>query len=282
MTDYLLPSLYALLAWWFSTGIILYLNHLRASTYRWSMLAASIVLIGCLVGLQLGKTDTTQIGALIAFTQALLVWAWLEMSYFMGFVTGPRKVDCPPGTTGWRRFKLALETSLHHEIAVVLLGILVIAATWGAPNQVGSWTFLTLWLMRWSSKLNLFWGVPHVNEHWFPTHLRYLTTYMRRRPMNMFFPLAVSIATALMVVLVALAFASEDIFSLTSYVLVATLLALGVLEHWFMVLPLQDSALWNWALKLASRTAARRRPANRKSYDATEKHPAQSPVTNPT
>ncbi len=282
MTHYLLPFFFALLAWWFSTGLVLYLNHLRANTYRWSMLASSIVLIACLVGLQMGRNDTTQLGALLAFTQALLVWAWLEMSYFMGFITGPRKLGCPPGTMGWRRFRLALKTSLHHEAAVVLLGILLIVTTWGAPNQVGTWTFVTLWLMRWSSKLNLFWGVPHVNEHWFPMHLRYLTTYMRRRPMNLFFPLAVSVSTALMVVLVLLAIASADLFSQTGYVLIATLLALGVLEHWFMVLPLHDSALWNWALRLATKSASKQRPEARKSCDATEKQPTRSPITNPT
>lgn len=254
MSDYLLPFCYALLAWWLSTGVVLYLNHLRTDTYRWSLLTASLVLAGCLYGLELSSDDTTPLGALVAFTEALLVWAWLEMSYFMGFVTGPRKLPCPPGSVGWGRFGLAVKTSLYHETAVVLLGVLLIALTWQAPNPFGAWTFVTLWLMRWSAKLNLYLGVPHVNEDWFPPHLRFLTTYMRRRPINAFFPLAVTVSTVAAGLLVQAAFAATADLDRTGYLLVASLLALGVLEHWFMVLPLQDSALWQWALKLAGRS----------------------------
>ena len=32
-------------------------------------------------------------------------------------------------------------------------------------------------------------------------------------------------------------------------ILAATLLSLGVLEHWFMVIPLPSHALWNWGLR---------------------------------
>jgi hypothetical protein len=35
---------------------------------------------------------------------------------------------------------------------------------------------------------------------------------------------------------------------MTGYALVSSLLALAVLEHWFMVLPLPSERLWNWAL----------------------------------
>jgi hypothetical protein len=30
--------------------------------------------------------------------------------------------------------------------------------------------------------------------------------------------------------------------------LISTLLVLAILEHWFLVLPLRDAALWSWAL----------------------------------
>ena len=83
MTDYILPFGFALLTWWLSTGVILFLNHLPRDTYRWSMLVASCLLAACLYGLHTGSSNTTEMGALIAFSQALLVWAWLEMSYSM-------------------------------------------------------------------------------------------------------------------------------------------------------------------------------------------------------
>jgi hypothetical protein len=47
-------------------------------------------------------------------------------------------------------------------------------------------------------------------------------------------------------------------FGGTALILTATLLALAILEHWFLVLPLEDGALWNWALDARERAQARR------------------------
>ena len=40
----------------------------------------------------------------------------------------------------------------------------MVALTWGGANQVGTWTFLVLWVMRLSAKLNVFLGVPNLTE----------------------------------------------------------------------------------------------------------------------
>ena len=191
--------------------------------------------------------------------QALLIWAWLEMSYFMGIVTGPHKAPCPPEARGWSRFVLALKTSLFHELAVIAFGVMIIGLSWGAPNQVAAGTFLTLWLMRWSAKLNLFFGVPNVNLEWFPQPLRFLATYMPQRPMNLFFPFAVTLATGLAAWLIEAAVTADDEFLRTGYALIGSLLALAVLEHWFLVLPMRDSVLWDWALRLAGQSRERTR-----------------------
>ena len=55
---------------------------------------------------------------------------------------------------------------------------------WHAANQFGTWTFLSLWGMRLSAKLNVFLGVRNLGEKFLPAHISYLTSYMRRRPMN--------------------------------------------------------------------------------------------------
>jgi hypothetical protein len=40
---------------------------------------------------------------------------------------------------------------------------------------------------------------------------------------------------------------SDEPFQVTAYALVATLLALALLEHWFMVLPVPTEKLWAWS-----------------------------------
>ena len=39
------------------------------------------------------------------------------------------------------------------------------------------WAFTVLWLMRWSSKLNLVLGVRNYNRSWLPSHLAYVDSY---------------------------------------------------------------------------------------------------------
>jgi hypothetical protein len=36
--------------------------------------------------------------------------------------------------------------------------------------------------------------------------------------------------------------------------LVGTMMALALLEHWLLVLPIQDAALWKWAISPKSET----------------------------
>ena len=49
--------------------------------------------------------------------------------------------------------------------------------------------------MHQSAKLNMFFGVPNLGEEMLPEHLRYLASFMTRRPMNMFFPVSVTVST---------------------------------------------------------------------------------------
>ncbi|MEY6433966.1 putative photosynthetic complex assembly protein PuhE [Thioalkalicoccus limnaeus] len=250
LSQYLAPLLFALFVWWFSTGVVLYLNRLPRQTYPWSMLGATLLLTLSLFGLVQQSANASVTSAYLAFTYAVFIWGWLEMSYFMGLVTGPRKQPCPVGSSNWARFRLAVQVSLYHELAVVGLAALIVWLTWGQPNQVGTWTFLVLWWMRWSAKLNLFFGVPNLNEDWLPEHLRMLTSFIKKKPINLLFPISVTVATILVALLMQRALLPDaDPFVAVSLTLIATLLALGILEHWFLVLPLADAALWKWAIR---------------------------------
>jgi len=266
VSAYLVAFLTALLGWWLSTGVILYLNLLPRDSHRWSVLAFATLSLFSLTLLPQVARDPTPLGAAAGFAIALAVWGWLEISYLMDFITGTHKRPCPPGARGWRRFRLALATSIHHELAVAGAGIAVIALSWGGDNQVATGTYLVLWIMRWSAKLNLYLGVSNFNEHWLPERSRYLVTYMRKRRMNILFPVSVTLGTVAAVLLCRAALGAADDFGRLGNTLVCSLLALAVLEHWFMVLPLRDSALWQWAISAADR--ARGRPAPRRDDPA--------------
>src|ERR1700760_4060756 len=139
MVRFALPALHGLLIWWCSTALILFLDGLPPRTFRWSMTGASVVLIASLYGLMVSATDSSVFGAHAAFTYAILVWAWLEISFYTGYLTGPRKHHCMPGCHGWRHFRHAIQASLYHEIAVLVLGVAVVALTWHGSNIFGVW-----------------------------------------------------------------------------------------------------------------------------------------------
>lgn len=250
MSDAALPLLYTLFAWWFSTGVILYLDGLPQRTFARTLQAATLVLGAALFALVQTRNDTSVAGAYCAFSCALLVWAWQEVAFLLGVVTGPRRSACPPGATGWRRTGHALQAVLYHELALIVLAIGVVACVGPGTNRVGVWTYMALWGMRQSAKLNLFLGVRNIGDNFLPPHLRYMASYFRRAPMNPLFPVSVSLATgAAVLVWWHRIVGPVSAFDAAGMALVGTLLALGALEHWLLVLPLPTEVLWRWGLR---------------------------------
>lgn len=247
--DFFIPVLYVFFVWWFSTGAILYLDGLDRRTYPLTFCVASGVLVLALVGISKTAGDLSVWAAYVSFTCGLLVWGWNEMAFLMGYLTGPRRSACPETVTGWRRFWLATQTILFHEVAIALTFTALLVLTWGQPNKVGLWAFVILWGMRLSAKLNLFLGVRNLSENFLPPHLEYLKTYFLRRPINFLFPVSLTVATMVFTAVV-LAGLSPDLSrpKTVELTVLATLLALGALEHWFLVLPFSSETLWKWGL----------------------------------
>ncbi|WP_299622255.1 putative photosynthetic complex assembly protein PuhE [Pelagibius sp.] len=269
MTEYGLPVLFALFVWWFSTGLILYLDGLPRHTFRWSMLGATLLLAASVYGLAVTKNDTSVAGAYWAFTFGLLVWGWQEISFCMGFVTGPRKASCPEGCSGWRHFGHAIQAILYHELAIIAGAVIVVAVTWNGANQVGTWTFMILWWMRQSAKLNVFLGVRNLSEEFLPEHMEFLKGFLTKKPMNLLFPISITVSTAILTWLVLLVVApGASAFEVAGLTLLATMLGLAVLEHWFLVLPLPATSLWSWWLSSRGKAV----PFDVETHDPSAEH----------
>jgi putative photosynthetic complex assembly protein 2 len=250
MTDTSIAIGFAIFIWWFSTGIVILLNRMSRTAIRLSLVLSSLLGVAALVGLGHTAQQTGVAGAYCAFTCALLAWGWNELSFLTGWITGPRTSALPLGTVGWPRFVESFRAVLWHELGILLVGLAIVAITWDAPNQVGTGTYLVLWTMRTSAKLNLFFGVRNLSEEFLPAHLAYLESFFRRRRINAFFFFAVAAASACLFVLVAGAHdALNSAAHAVGYALVATMLALAILEHLLLVLPLDTTALWRWAIR---------------------------------
>ena len=251
------PLLATLLFWWGSTALILYLAT-RGGLGRRALLPGGVLAVLALTGMVLAREQATALGAFISFTCGLVLWGWIELSYLTGLITGPARWQrpCPSDATEGRRFLLGIGTSLYHELSVVASGSLLLWLCAGAENAVGAWTFTILWLMRWSAKLNLFLGVPRVNVEFFPPHLQFLETYMARRSLNLLFPVSVTAGTFAAALLLDHGFSAAAAVEQVTGLTLGVLLALAVLEHWFMLLPIRDAELWSWALPREPREEA--------------------------
>lgn len=253
MTPIWIPALVALFLWWFGTGIVLLIGRApRATALGLGTLALLVALLA--VGLTAGRADFT--AACVAFTASIVIWGWHELTFLTGFLTGPRRAPCPPGARGWRRFRLAALTLIHHEVALAATAAALALWLWDAANPVALWTFLALWVLRLSVKFNIFLGAPNVAVEFLPDDLGYLASYFSRKPMNLLFPVSVTAGTvAAGGMLLHAATVAETSFDAAALTLVGMLIALGTLEHWFLVLSVSEASLWRWYID----TRARRR-----------------------
>jgi len=235
--------LFVLLVWWAGTAVVLVLQHRLhpdASATRWLL---PCVAIASVIVLLVSSTHTPVAARIGAFVAAIALWGCIELSYYLGLLSGTHTRPCPASLTGWKRFRTALATSIWHELAALGTGVVLTMALWDSVNPTGLYAFLVLWLMRWSAKLNLFLGVPYFETGWFPKRLAHLPSYMIRQPVTQFYFLSVGVASLFAVGLLISASRATGSEALI-YSLPAVLLLLAVAEHLFMALPIADTRLW--------------------------------------
>lgn len=239
--------LYVVAAWWSTTGAILLLGRLPPRSYRWSLLGATFVLLAAIWVLDWSSANSTVAGACYAFAAAVLIWGCLEMSFLLGALTGPRRHACAEGCDGGQHFWHAVQSILYHELVTLCALVMIIAECWRAPNAYGMWTFILLWVMRLSAKLNLHFGVPNVGEQMLPPHLKYLSSFFRQGHMNAGFPLSATLAATLSVSLVYGAWdARLSPLHAAGLTLLATLSTLAFFEHVMLVISMPADSFWSW------------------------------------
>ena len=241
------PALFALLCWWFGTGAILWLVRRPATSFRTSLMLCTVLLAFSLWTTQLSMQAQTVGNAYLAFASVIAMWAWHEVAFLTGWLTGPRRVPLEPGARGWRRFRQSTQVLIWHELALLLNFAVLLWMQQGQPSHVALCTFAVLWCMRFSAKMNLFFGVPEVGEQYLPKHLAYLGSYFRKGRLSAFFYLSVSASCALWAWIVWEVVSGRVVVS-TGWVLLASLLGLAIVEHLIMAFPTPMQKLWGWAM----------------------------------
>lgn len=254
-TGHVLPIVVTILIWFFATGLVAWLDNLERRTFPRSLFVAALGGIGGSVLVAASMQQSTLGAVYASLAGAILIWAWHEITFLTGVITGPRREPCPEGANGLQRFYYAVAAMAWHEIGLALSALGLIWMSRSAPNQVGAMAFALLLAMRLSTKLVIFLGVPNMSTDILPPHLRYLTSYFgqRRFGPDLCLAIAASVSLASWLAWQALTAPTGSAEAAGASLLFA-LAALGALEHLFLALPFRDGALWGWALP-ARRTA---------------------------
>lgn len=253
MDNLWIAGVFALFVWWFSTGAILFLVSRADRGGRKGYLNAVVLglpflALGC-IGIEQSLDDPSVWGVYVGFVSAILIWGWFELAFLAGVITGPCARPCPPGVEGMERFLRAWGTIAYSEMALIASTLLLVLVSEGAANTFGMWTFVVLFAARITAKLNVYLGVPNINEEFLPSPVRHLSSHFRKSPMNGFFPWSITLLTFAVACWVErIVDAPSGSGAEVGFALLAALTALALFEHWMMVLPLPDAALWTWAL----------------------------------
>ena len=127
----IIPFASAVLVWWLGTILLL------AVTRKLSVFKIIGIMFVSVILMQLGffglyyfsHHSVGSYAAYGAFLSTILIWVWLESSFLVGWVTGPRKESCTPNLSGFDRAKQAFQTILYHEIHIVVLAIGIFLVT---------------------------------------------------------------------------------------------------------------------------------------------------------
>jgi len=247
-----IAALVALFFWWFATGAILVAvrraDREGSKARLWAVLwNLPFLLLGGFGFLDtLGNNSVA--GAYVGFLSALALWGWIELAFLTGVITGPVRQPLKAGVREWERFIRAWGTIAYHEMLLAFTLLAMIAASYGADNKFGMWTFAVLFAARVSAKLNLYLGVRKINVEFIPEHLNHLPSHFRIARMNWLFPISITGLSFALACFLERIWAVETQADIVGFALLSALTALALLEHWFMVLPLPDEKLWRWML----------------------------------
>lgn len=255
MTSPLLAALGVVMVWWLSTGLILWRVRVAdngpAHGHLHSVIGGIPLLGFGLWGAILSAAQPSAFGVYLGFAAALALWAWVELAFLSGILTGPNLTPSPEGLAPRARFARALLAVAWHELALAAIMLGLIWVQWGGQNNVAAGTFALLLVARTLAKINLFLGVPRINMQFIPRPIAHIKSHFRLAPATGFLSISIAILTILTALLTLSALTASTPETRLGYTVLAALAALALLEHLFMVLPLPDAKLWAWMLPKA-------------------------------
>lgn len=249
MLETLMPIAVVVLLWWVSTGAVLWLARGMDSQMYPRLILATILCALGFAGVVIASAHSEVWSVYLAFVSTLAIWGWIEFTFLAGLITGSDSTPCPPNISEGRRFAMAFKIICHHEYTLAAVLVIMAILDSNTGSGMAFKTFALLWIMRLGTKISIFSGVPGISVEMIPDRLSYMKSYFRLdRVSSAFWVSAAGCTLFFLAGLYALSDVNYNDVTRTEVIILTTLVGLALLEHAFMVLPIQDSKLWHWAM----------------------------------
>ncbi len=254
MSEILIPVVFVIVAWWASTGAVLWLARGLDKQMNFRLIGMTVLCALGFAGVMVASAESGLWTVYLAFISAIAIWAWVEFTLLSGMITGNRAEACPEDISEWKRFRLAFHTIAHHEYALVMMLTSLAFLDTNIGSGMAIKTFALLWVLRLGAKLTMFSGAPELSTNMMPERLTYMTTYFRHDRISAAFWLSLGFCGVFFAAgLYALLNVNYEVTIQAQVIMLTTLVGLAIVEHLFMVLPVPDSKLWSWAMPTKSK-----------------------------
>ncbi|MDX2129050.1 MAG: putative photosynthetic complex assembly protein PuhE [Chloroherpetonaceae bacterium] len=238
---------FSLIFWWFSTAVIMYLSFIPNTRTLSFLFSLGLALVSLYL-LYHFRNDRSERAIYISFTAGVLIWAFVEVSFYSGYIVGPRVRPIFSIKPSMDSFFRAVHQSAYHEGLVLFLACLIFGISAKAKNKFGLYVYLMFWFMHQSAKLNIFLGVMNTGKELVPETVESMTHYMTIAHMNWLFPFSITLTTLIAAYVWNKVKQSDEAWIQVGFSLIGTMSILALLEHWLLVVPL-DQSIWEIVVK---------------------------------
>lgn len=164
------------LFWWVATGLIIAMQ--RAGWTRVSALVVATTLaVYGFWELRSSANDDTAVGARRSFMGGALLWGWVSVTFYGGYLTGFHVDALGIAAPSWALVLPAIQATLLSDVAALLLMGAVALLLHGDRNKSGLWGLVLFWAVQQVAKVNVFLGVENPAGNFLPPHLAYLRQF---------------------------------------------------------------------------------------------------------
>jgi len=234
--------------WWLATGLVVALQRDGPTRAAAAVIATALAALGAKL-LWDARAVTTPRGARLSFVGGALLWAWVAVSFYGGWVVGPAPATIlPAGGPSWALAAAAMRATAYNDALSLAVLFGAAAITRAGANRVGLWALALFWGAHQLAKLNVFFGVPNPGVRFLPEHLAFLEAFFGPRRLLVLLPLTVVALAALTVWLGVRAWRAPTPFRRHAAALLMVLAALAALEHALLATTF-DVPLWELFLR---------------------------------